>query len=859
MKPVYLEFCGINSFSERAQIDFESLLNYGLFGVFGDTGSGKSTILDCIGFALYGDVARSRSGSIADIINYKADRAFVNFEFYIAYEGKRRLFRAEREIKRKNAAQSARVYEKTEGALLSLAEGVRDCNALLKRIVGLEQRDFEKCIALPQGEFAQFVRAPRGERLKLVSRLFGLEEYGERLSKRVNGRYAEYQRERDILQAKLEPFAEITEEENRKIESRIAEGEKKEIAVRAALANARAEEKRVTSLFEKGQEAEKIALRLAETEEVRAETEVLKGELSRLEHASAVVTAQKEEKTARARAEEAAAEFQRRQLCLTAAETAAEQAKKGWNAETADEEILKLSRLRAQAEQAAAAEKKIALCEQKLSAARAAYAQEKKAFGEFSYKAEKTQIEEKLRQLGGGDFLNFLEERAKGQLLRGEYAQFANELRGLTQKHPVIEGDTRPMIERYSRLSEGDNSDFAQLRAQFEAGQKERDALQKALLDLEKRNGQYAAHCEKLQRLQADGERLKEEIAELLKERKETDLTLEQAEKTLAEKQREKREKAAEIERTVAQAAEARSQYAAAQAAKGAAEEALFASIKKLEEVCFAGAFQTAEEAVRLTEKYGDAHQVRARVERFEKERAALNARYEELTKENLSEGSQEKLSAVRELLSAREAETEAHARELALLKAEIERKKKDFEKKCALEKQYAAAFENAQLYERLKKLLDGNKFMEYVAEEYLQTVALSASGRLLSLTDGRYFLRYDGGFAVGDNFDGGAPRGVHTLSGGETFLVSLSLALALSAEICARSLRPIEFFFLDEGFGTLDERLVDTVMDSLEKLKNEHFSIGIISHVEELKHRIDRKLTVVKANEKHGSQIQSD
>ncbi len=89
--------------------------------------------------------------------------------------------------------------------------------------------------------------------------------------------------------------------------------------------------------------------------------------------------------------------------------------------------------------------------------------------------------------------------------------------------------------------------------------------------------------------------------------------------------------------------------------------------------------------------------------------------------------------------------------------------------------------------------------------------------------------------------------------------MVSLSLALALSAEICARSLRPIEFFFLDEGFGTLDERLVDTVMDSLFKLKNENFSIGIISHVEELKHRIDRKLTVRKATEKHGSQIQAE
>ena len=158
--------------------------------------------------------------------------------------------------------------------------------------------------------------------------------------------------------------------------------------------------------------------------------------------------------------------------------------------------------------------------------------------------------------------------------------------------------------------------------------------------------------------------------------------------------------------------------------------------------------------------------------------------------------------------------------------------------------------------YERLKKLLEGNKFMEFVAEEYLQTVALNASKRLLSLTGGRYFLRYDGGFFVGDNFDGGNLRTVSTLSGGETFLVSLSLAIALSAEICARSLRPNEFFFLDEGFGTLDEKLVDVVMDSLEKLKNENLTVGIISHVEELKHRISRKLSVKKATEKHGSQI---
>ena len=179
--------------------------------------------------------------------------------------------------------------------------------------------------------------------------------------------------------------------------------------------------------------------------------------------------------------------------------------------------------------------------------------------------------------------------------------------------------------------------------------------------------------------------------------------------------------------------------------------------------------------------------------------------------------------------------------------------------KKRALEEEAKKASRRAEIAERLKKLLEGNRFMDFVAEEYLQNVAENASGRLLSLTDGRYFLRYEGGnsgFVVGDNLNGGKVRGVYTLSGGETFLVSLSLALSLSAEICLRSLRPIEFFFLDEGFGTLDEHLVDTVMDSLERLKGEHFSIGIISHVEELKHRIEKKLIVKKATETHGSQI---
>lgn len=92
---------------------------------------------------------------------------------------------------------------------------------------------------------------------------------------------------------------------------------------------------------------------------------------------------------------------------------------------------------------------------------------------------------------------------------------------------------------------------------------------------------------------------------------------------------------------------------------------------------------------------------------------------------------------------------------------------------------------------------------------------------------------------------------------GGETFLVSLSLAFALSSAICVKSDRPIEFFFLDEGFGTLDDELVDVVIDSLEKFRNSHFSIGIISHVKELKERINSRINVKGATENGGSTIE--
>lgn len=146
----------------------------------------------------------------------------------------------------------------------------------------------------------------------------------------------------------------------------------------------------------------------------------------------------------------------------------------------------------------------------------------------------------------------------------------------------------------------------------------------------------------------------------------------------------------------------------------------------------------------------------------------------------------------------------------------------------------------------KLQHVFRGNAFVEFLAEEQLLQVSLAASERLASLTR-RYAIEVDssGGFVIRDDANGGVRRPVSSLSGGETFLTSLSLALALSAQIQLRGKFPLEFFFLDEGFGTLDPELLETVVTALERLHMERMTVGVISHVPELRARLPRRLIV--------------
>ncbi|EUD10182.1 AAA family ATPase [Providencia alcalifaciens] len=144
----------------------------------------------------------------------------------------------------------------------------------------------------------------------------------------------------------------------------------------------------------------------------------------------------------------------------------------------------------------------------------------------------------------------------------------------------------------------------------------------------------------------------------------------------------------------------------------------------------------------------------------------------------------------------------------------------------------------------------EGDKFRRY-AQGLTLDCLVSLANQQLDKLHGRYLLQRSHlanlELQVIDGWQADSIRDIKTLSGGESFLVSLSLALALSDMVSHRT--QLESLFLDEGFGTLDAETLDIALDALESLNASGKTIGVISHVEAMKERIPVQITVKKAN----------
>ena len=156
-----------------------------------------------------------------------------------------------------------------------------------------------------------------------------------------------------------------------------------------------------------------------------------------------------------------------------------------------------------------------------------------------------------------------------------------------------------------------------------------------------------------------------------------------------------------------------------------------------------------------------------------------------------------------------------------------------------------------------IKRLFYASGFVSYVSTVFLKNLCDTANHRFIRLTNHRLRLEItaDNTFLVRDLLNDGQTRHVKTLSGGQTFQAALSLALALADNIQSLTKSPQNFFFLDEGFGSLDKESLQIVFDTLKSLRKENRIVGVISHVEEMQQEIERYVRVVLDEEK-GSQL---
>lgn len=861
MKPVYLEFCGLNSFSEKAEIDFSALLSGGVFGIFGDTGSGKSTILDAIHFALYGVVDRVPQ-AFNDCINFRSEGVSVVFDFQIVYNGARKTFRVKRERKRKAGSAKAFLYEKTDGdKWLAIAEGVSEVDKKVEEIVGLTFNDFKTCIALPQGDFDALVHSKLSDRVKLMARLFNLEKYGEKLSVAVNAKHAEAQRALEVLQAQMGENEGADEE---KLNRALVEVEESERLVKASQSTAEqygAQYTQALNLWQEKQAFLRTKARLSTLENRLQEMQKKRDLLQKIPSANAVIQAyglwtedKKRLHTATETLEKARTQYQTALQEKTRAQTQLQTD----NLEDVVVQInVTLSKIRARAQDVEHEEQ----CYQQWKACQQAYKNCKYDGEDEDFEKSRLAIEKKMSDLGEDeDLLAFLKRNLKGAMLSDTYTEIREDLRALQDKYPQTETDVGRLLEKYrlDGATQFSVEDIENAQRLFKQREEERKRLKIQAEAVEKRRQAYEKWKTEREGIETKGKLLRQayELAHAKTESVRalgTERDCEQRLSAIKAKQR-------ALETAVEKATQAETDAVAkvkqwenllVQYQK-AVEESQKACLQSLQKYGYA----SVAEAEQIVATVGNEQMAKSETDTFFEEYALYRAKIEETDENKFVAVNEEMVELLRKQKSEADETARLETVRLGERKAEYKRLTLAREKYAEQEKELLKRQRWEKLCEELRLLIRNNKFLEFIASEYLQEICASASKTLISLTGGKYFLKYeDKEFKVGDNLNGGALRVVKTLSGGETFLVSLSLALSLSGAICAQSQRPIEFFFLDEGFGTLDEKLVDTVMDVLGKL-SKSFSVGLISHVEELKRRIDYKAVVTGATETHGSTV---
>lgn len=875
MKPQKLTICGWGPYKDKVEVDFEKFHGRGLFLITGPTGAGKTTLFDAISYALYG----SLSGEMRDKERGSVRSDFADpdtptyVELTMLHAGKVYRIRRNPEYlrpKKRSGGENSFTKEK-ENAILYLpeekvVEGVKEVNAYIKELLALDYSQFKQLSMIAQGEFARLLTAPPKDKTKIFREIFGTgiyERFTANLSARAKKHYfliaeqkhkleedirllavglketeldeevkahfqtaieAKYWNQEEILQC-LAKMLTQAKESAKEQEKNYQQAERKLEEANILLAKRQEENKRVQEYHN--------ALTLGETLKVQEPEYTLKSkQYQDAVNAGWVELEDVKQKQAHLKLTELEQEQERLLAEIHANQQKRESLQDFWHHR---EELREL----------------IASLDEA----------EKKAKSIQNLEADRLQKQKELEQ---GRMLYTQKE----QVYLTQKAAYEDAL--LAQKRAAI-GLAATLLEVGKPCPVCGSTEHPQ-PAKLQANVLSEQELEELKKKLEEKEADAQLCYQKVVVLQTR----EQELQERLKEQKQEEAVLrekleQQTEPICVEflqlgagsagKLWQKNSEEYSRVQTILQEKAARFQQVKEQAEqqKAVVQEANTSFQQILSQYGFASKEAYKEACLSKQQR----EQLGKELEQYQQKKAANRQLIEHL-RQSITEDTLVDLQPLEAEISAWKEKKDVMlraAKKWEQCLGELKKTQKLCKEKLAeIEKQskeYSCikALENIATGNNVKKLV----FEQYVLAGYFEEILIAANVRFRKMTSGRYEMHRTkevGDGRVKDNleievmdFYTGKYRSVRTLSGGESFKASLSLALGLSDVIQAMSggVR-VDALFIDEGFGALDSESLDQACSTLMSLVETERLIGIISHVQELRERIDKQIIIEKS-----------
>lgn len=913
MRPIHLTVSGFTAFRQHTEINFEGL---DLFALVGPTGSGKSSLLDAMTFALFGQTARLGATGMDALISQGERALSVSLTFEVIDDsGLPQRYRVAR-AKGRRTAEKGTSFEhlQEDGRWQDLlgGGGARAVTARVQEVLRLDFKTFTRSVFLPQGDFARLLHGTGKERQDLLGELMNLGQVkamhsyaGDQakalgfelgsLNTLLQNEYAAVTAEgvqalrtqRQSLSEQLDSWRDEREDTAAALHrwQTVAALWQSKTEVERRLGVQQGRRTEIERSSERAAQARRVAgiLPLIDREghaRIAAEREAGELHSARLaaeQTAQAVATAEENHANAKA-AEMQIPDLERRAEQLRDAEALAARLKRvggtpdlthpqplEWDEDThasAKTEADRAEKLRLERVQLASRRAALEASEARLAADEALQVQRQAQLERI--KAEGTEAAKRVQQAQE----TWAAAQAKAGL--AAYAQTLREGEACPLCGQPVDAGHIPAhpsaaeVERLHIALQAATTLRDDLRVQYKELAADLGVQQK---DLIKRRAEVSDTQAQLTQDETDHRTAAEriagdpaaQVARLL-------AGLAAQVRSFGPNPAAERKKAlaqvAEIRRQLTASAEAlatvRSAQAAAQATLHSAQtvaasrqaEAAEAAEALAQALTLSGLSAETAKAAALPE--GEITALEEAAQTWRAGLVNLETQAAEVTEELHTalagaDYDPQTLPTLTARLGRIEAQIATAQSEAGKLAEQEKSAAERLTRKAELEVQTAELSRRMDTWKTLANSLKANEFQQFMLAEVEANLLTGAGHILYDISDGRFRLTLAGAdYAVEDLWNAGEVRGVKTLSGGETFLASLSLAIALSDYLAGN--RRLGALFLDEGFGTLDPQALEAVAGALENLRTQGRMVGIVTHVESLSEHIGSKLLVSKS-----------